>query len=587
MLLSDIYSLAIEKNRISSERTETKWHAVPYETNGFSGKLLVAAELSFPKKITLKLGLKGWHKIYLGYLNYTGSNSMHTLFRLTNDTAPSIVMPDMFNKQVVDGYNYWAPYQWMEEGFWKCADLTGQDLILEKPFNEDTCSCLAFIRVEEMSDAEIESYLSFSAPKNMMFHFDTDWLFWYNDYKSIEEYTNVVDRFSHGTGEIIVQETYFEDFEPLAEESLEAKHVRKNYQKRYRKYLENSDAITKAVINKAHQLGMSIYAGTRMEMGNFLSPLDCKLLAKKFVTTHPEYALYTRDGRKTTILSYSYKEVREWEINRLLKSVERGYDGVSLFFIRGVFVGFEKPVIERFKQWYGESPEITQLPISDSRVSKTMCSFITEFIQELRNKLDEFSANTGREKVKINAIVCYDTESSKFIGCDIETWLEQGLVDSISQGLMATYEDLDGCYLDEDNSLIDIEKYKQVLNSRAIIKRYHHDKAETVIGGAKTLLQLTEKYNVDFYASLPWQGKDPDYFVDLAQQQYRIGAKKLISWNANHVAENLSKVNLVKSLGDREIVERLPLKNMYYRKLYRVMSLDNTDISTYNPSWLG
>ena len=87
--------------------------------------------------------------------------------------------------------------------------------------------------------------------------------------------------------------------------------------------------------------------------------------------------------------------------------------------------------------------------------------------------------------------------------------------------------------------------------------------------------------------SLPWQGKDPEYFVEIAQRQYAQGVKKLIVWNANHVAENLAKVNLVKSLGDKETVFNLPLNNMYYRKLYRVMSLDNTDISTYNPSWLG
>ena len=587
MLLSDISALVVEKNRISTERTKNKWHEVPYQTDKFDGKLLVAAELSFPKKVTLKLNLKGWHKIYLGFLNYAGGNGLHTLFRLTDDTAPAILMPDMFNKQVVDGYNYWATYQWMEEGFWKCADLTGQDIILEKPKNQDTCSCLAFIRVEEMTEKEVEEYNSFKAPKNMMYHFDTDWLFWYNDYKSIKEYTNCVDRFSHGTGEIIVQETYFEDFEPIANYSLEAKHVRKDYQRRYHKYLKNSDAITKTVIGRAHELGMDIYAGTRMEMGNFLSPLDCKLLNKKFVIDHPEYAIYTRDGRRTSILSYAYKQVRDWEINRLLKSVERGYDGVSLFFIRGVVVGFEKPVADRFESKYGKDIKITELPISDLRVNGVMCSFITEFIQELRSKLDDYSAKTGRKKIKINAIVCYDTESSRFIGCDVETWLKQGLVDSISQGLMATYEDLDGCYSEENLELIDIEKYKQTLNKRAIIKRYHHDKEDTVIGGAKTLLELTKKYGVDFYASLPWQGKDPDYFVKLAQKQYEQGATKLISWNASHVAENLARVNLLKSLGDKDFALKLPLENMYYRKLYRVMSLDNTDISTYNPSWLG
>ena len=414
MILSDLKKLVVEKELVSEDRTYENWQTVSYETGDFCGNMLVASEMCFPKPVTLRLNMKGWYKIYLGFIHYCGSASAHTGVRLSGDAAPSVLVPDPFNKQTVDGYNYWAPYSWIEEGFWKCADLTGQNLILEKPDCIVTgTSQLCFIRLEPMSEEEIRACLVYPfEQKNLMFHFDTDYLFWYYNYRSPQEYVNAIERFEGGNGEIIIQETYFEDFEPIGLTNIEAKLIRKNYQANYLKYLSWHDEIAKCLVSRAHRAGMKLYAGTRMEMGNFLPPLDTAILSKKFVAEHPEYSVYTRDGRRTDILSFAYPEVREWEISRLLKSIERGYDGVSLFFIRGVFVGFEKPVCDLFRQKYGTVENPCTLRWEDERLSECRCYFITVFLQELRNRLNEYELKNNRPRIEINAVVCYDVDSS-------------------------------------------------------------------------------------------------------------------------------------------------------------------------------
>ena len=581
MIISDLKSIVRQKNRVSFVRSTDKWHAMEYRTADFSGVLLTAEENTFPTSLNLKLDVTGYYNIWLGFIHLGVGNDNHITVRLGGDKVPSNLCPEQFNRFVVDGYNYWAPYQWMEEGFWKCADLTGQDLIIEKPdcITGGCTSTLAFIRLEKAEKNRDTAHL----PKNMMFHCDTDHLFWYYRYKTPEEYASVIDLLSGGTGEIVVQETYFEDFEVLGTKGVEAKLCRVNYSENYLKYLGRQDSVAENLVNHAHAAGMKIYAGTRLEMGNFMQPLDTPILSKKFVEEHPEFAIYTRDGRRTPILSYAYKEVREWEINRLMKSVERGYDGISVFFIRGVFIGFERPVLDRFISWYGEGVDPRLLPIKEERLSKVMCSFITEFFEELKDRLVNFEKAGGR-KIGVNIVVNYDIGSNKFIGCDIEALLKKGLVDSVSQGLMKTYEDLTDCM---DGDLIDMEKYESELAKRAIVRRTFHDKAETVLSGAKELLALTSKYNADFYGALPWESKNVEYFVELAQKQYDSGVKKLIVWNANHITESLPKLNVVKNLGDFEKTIGLPLNNRELRSIFRVMSLDGKDISTVNTSWLG
>lgn len=589
MILSDLKELVLERDHIAGERMQDKWQTVAYETGNFCGNMLVATEMCFPKPVTLRLNKKGWYKIYLGFIHYAGSACTHTGVRLSGDAAPSVLVPDPFNKQTVYGYNYWASYSWIEEGFWKCADLTGQDLILEKP----DCivagtSQLCLIRLEEMGDEEVRAMLKQPArTKNLMYHCDTDYLFWYYNYKSPKEYVNVIERLEGGNSEIVIQETYFEDFEPIGTENCEAKLVRKHYQANYRKYLAWHEEIGRLLAERAHRAGMKIYAGTRMEMGNFLPPLDTAILAKKFVVQHPEFAVYTRDGRRTDILSYAYPQVRDWEIDRLLKSVERGYDGVSLFFIRGVFVGFERPVRELFFRKYGDAEDPACLPLDDPRLNECQCAFLTEFVRALRERLDAYARKNKRAHIDINVVVCYDVESSMQIGCDVETWLKHNYVDSVSQGLMKSYEDLEGCFTDGAMRRIDMDKYKEQLQKRAIFKREYHDRADTVLAGSASLLECVSRYGKDYYGALPWESKSAAYHAEMAQKQYALGVKKLISWNASHIAENLPKCNVIKNLGDINRVLQTDPEQLAQKTQYRVLSIGGKDISTYNPSWLG
>ena len=125
------------------------------------------------------------------------------------------------------------------------------------------------------------------------------------------------------------------------------------------------------------------------------------------------------------------------------------------------------------------------------------------------------------------------------------------------------------------------------MKQRAIFRREYHDRADIVLSGSKTLLDCARRYNKDYYGALPWESKSAVYFAELAQKQYAMGVKKLISWNASHIAENLPKCNMVKKLGDRRHVMNVSPEELAQKTLYRVLSIGGKDISTYNPSWLG
>jgi hypothetical protein len=103
-------------------------------------------------------------------------------------------------------------------------------------------------------------------------------------------------------------------------------------------------------------------------------------------------------------------------------------DGINLGWLRGPqFVGYEAPVIEDFKKEYGEDPR--ELDENDERVQRLRARYTTEFVRKVRRLLDELGSQR-RRKVELSAWV-YSQKANLFYGLDPETWLAEGLLDSI------------------------------------------------------------------------------------------------------------------------------------------------------------
>ena len=252
----------------------------------------------------------------------------------------------------------------------------------------------------------------------------------------------------------------------------------------------------------------------------------------------------------------------------------RGFDGVCTFFHRGTVVAFEEPVKQMVYEKYGV--DATRLPMTDPRLNEVLCHFVTLFMRELRQALD--ASDTKRKD--INAIVFHSPEKSKHFGYDVKTWIDEGLVDSISQGLMTHFEELDGV-LDAEG-LVDIEKYKKALIERAVVCRNYSPDYRLVTEGATEFVKICEN-KVDFYATLAWEGTLVENSYALIRGLKELGVKKFISWNTNHKAKILQRLNVEKfyAAGSEELYEER--KTVYLRTL----SIAGDDISNYNTDWKG
>ncbi len=277
------------------------------------------------------------------------------------------------------------------------------------------------------------------------------------------------------------------------------------------------------------------------------------------------------------MVSYAFSDVRHDMAEKLTAWAE-DFDGVSLVYIRGTYVAFEQPVLQRFHELYGE--DATRIPMADERLQNVMCEPLTAFMTELRAMLDE---RYGTGTKKIDVIVYYDPASSKKFGMDTETWMKNGLVDSISQGIMRHDENLDNCL--DDAGLVDMDRYHAEVEKRWIIGRHFDHDSDTILSGAREFIQLCRKYDTPFYATLGWQHMYSQDTVRLVKALREIGAEQFIAWNGNHACRLLPNLEAIKYAMQNidNLADEVP---MFY-KMVRVLSRNDVDNSYVNPNWIG
>ena len=551
MRFTNIAELVCEKDRISYSPSTDKWQIIDYEAADFSGKMLWADEKATPVPLTLKLGVQGKYRVYIGLINIRGDSS--TGFDLLSDGAKRqfrAIRPPVC----------WKPLEWFEESYYATVDLTDECFVLRKPASAVN-SALAWIRLVKADESEVKH------EPCMAYHFDLDY-FADDEYSSETEILGRMKMLRDGSPDIILHEK----FPVYSIQELKDKGTKANWGKYY---YDNLEKVESVIIPEAHSMGAKIYASFRIQAGGFgyfANHLNATYEDTWF-DEHPEFRCVTRDGRIINTASFAYPEVRRRVVEMIVNG-SKGFDGVCVFYHRGTLVAFEEPVKRMVYEKYGV--DATRLPMSDPRLHGVMCHFINLFMCELREALDASDEN-GKE---INAIVFHSPEKSKHFGYDVKAWIDEGLVDSISQGLMTHYEELDGL-LDADG-LIDIEKYKKALTERAVVCRNYSPDYRLVTEGAAEFMKICGN-KADFYATLAWEGTLVENSYALVKGLKEIGVKKFISWNTNHKAKILQRLNVEKfyAAGNDELYEER--KTTYLRTL----SIAGDDISNYNTDWKG
>lgn len=585
IIFNNLNKIVSQPELLCEKTTQNQWQVMPYATGDIAGNLLVAGELTSPEDVTLKLGLSGWHKIYIAMMDMRSANYLH--MKLTDDAYfEGIQMP--FQPSTGEGARgseyQWAAEEFAEEFYWKSADLTGQDIILSKPVSHvPLTSCLLWIKCVPMTEEEIAAHRSYHDTRLTACvhgHIDED--------PNGQDQSDRIEKLLVKEGplagtdinEVSLEVSFDYTYDPSLGEHLPLCLTRTHqaWQEGDQLFSGIKETATRERVRFLHENNIQVYAANRMSVCQFQTPYsNAYFSAYNFAGEHPEYYCKMRNSATVKVCSYAYEEVQDYVVDQLVRFMDYGFDGVSLIFHRGLHIAFEEPVLRRFAERYpGVDPFV--LPAADERLNGVWSGFMTEFMRKLRKALDAVSD----KHLKINVITDFSPSTSKLFGLDVEQWANAHLIDTVLQGIMETFEDLDGC-LNADGT-IDMVRYNEKLKTDYIIKRSYPFKiTEKVIDGFREYKTFCEPNGVAFYGAFPWEhAVTPEAFVTIAAQMREAGIEKFIMWNLNHAMKDLRELHAISMAGHKEIDP-----DTYGLNRYRIMSLDGSNISAFNPNWRG
>ena len=585
VIISDLSSAVIEKDRLSPVSSPDRWECTGYSTKDIKGSFLFAGERTSPPPLTIDPKLGGWYRIYVCMADFGGAFASHIDLRLTSDEYSRSMRAGDIGRYVV-----WSKTEAVEESFWRCADMTGQSVTVSKidtglPFRAN----IFWLRFEPMSDDEVTEYLSKRPSKTMLAHMDGDFHA-LDGAKEPKDYCKAIYNMRHSAVGIVSQEVMNDliDYDSPAFRDL---FPRDDFTKTRVKYFErmsrNRRDIYEAEIKCAHEGGMKLIAAHRMPLSNFAFPYNQPYFEIPFVTEHPEYRCESRFGVPVGFLSYAYSEVREFMLSTLMESAEQGFDGVELLFTRGVCLMFERPVAEIYRGKYPDGPDYSLLPPYDQRVYEARCAVMTGFIRELRRRLDDHAAKTGHARFGIYVTGYHTVCGSRQNGLDFETLAAEGLIDGIIQSNMSVWEESDDCV--GPDGLIDREKYERKADSGYIADRYYTNDPKRIAVGAGEYGRLADRYGIEMYSELQWESTvPPEEYVKAAKKIIAGGGKRIALWDCVPARlQSLSEWAAVSGMGDAASINALSDDGSAYRSAHRLTMIGGQDLRYANPTWRG
>jgi len=549
---------------ISSDGLDGKWMAVDYEVDEGKGVMLFGLPELNPPPLTLRLGVTGWYEIRLGIFYGAGAGFMEDRVlcaKLSNDVTFSRFSREQHRSEK-DGNYPEKELRWSDiaEAFWKCADLTGQDLIISRPAGGEMSkeqTNLAYVRLIPIDDAAIQHWKSqqpsketkalianydggsfgqwgVSTPEDFLAEFeclrdsDFDIALYAMARGSITLYPSKVGEFVrptglHGRGHVLHQ-CVKNGLNPLAE-----------------------------AIKAAHACGVKLFPQNRL-MGTQLPPKHLRAdYGGKLMADHPEWLCTYPDGELTRHLSFAFEGVRNFHVRLIREWVEDYHaDGINILFSRSFpFVYYESPVCEAFQKAY--QTDMRKLPPGDERVQRVRASFVTQFLREVRAMLDEVGKTQGRYIPTCYLVPVHNSPANipaearasglaecLFNALDVPAWIREGLVDYLVVHLHM-YGEHDGAGVQPK-----IREFTELAK------------------GTKT------KVFVDVYP----RRMPPRQYRKIAMSYYAAGADGLAFWDSYGRYFRASEWAFIKRLGHRKDLPRWEGMGDDYYRVFPIRRLD-------------
>ena len=185
-------------------------------------------------------------------------------------------------------------------------------------------------------------------------------------------------------------------------------------------------------VDFSHEIGLEFHACYRLGWGLFYSPPPFEGVNRGgFYGKHPELRCVRRDGRAGSAVSMAFPETRRFMLSLVGEMAKYPIDGMCILYNRQPpFVDYEAPLVEGFKEEYGEDPRV--LEKEDVRWLTYRSRAVTEFMRQLRATLDEAQkGREGRQRMTISAWVFSSERENLYYGVDVEKWVKEGLVDTL------------------------------------------------------------------------------------------------------------------------------------------------------------
>lgn len=402
---------AVDSKLLQKDPAETNlWKAIPYVSEEFAGVMLGGGGGPKQRPITVRLGANGTYRIFLGL--YGGYDARHMRVKLSNDPSSTTIPIEVTgNRSLV-----------ISEAFWKEADLTRQDLILEGVGNPNCPpGALAYVRLEAIPKRKEFYPLAItndghgvfrgpehSSPRDILKTLEAipdgtcmRMLFWGNGCADNCNYPTKVGQFYPNAGQ---------------------QHIwQQGLQRNLGIWKEKGWNSMEVVRDYARKRKWEFHVYIRMEAFKAPFPFDHQENSK-FFNEHPQYRCLDREGGVVGRLSYAYPEVQDYMLRLIKEIADYDPDGVCLCFIRGVpLVLYEPIMVEGFKKQYGIDPRTRDE--LDPRWMDYQGTVVTSFVKRVKKIL--------RPNQRLSVMVPATELDCRRWGLDVATWVKEGIIDDL------------------------------------------------------------------------------------------------------------------------------------------------------------
>jgi len=182
-------------------------------------------------------------------------------------------------------------------------------------------------------------------------------------------------------------------------------------------------------VEEAKKVGLSIYGWARIS--NEFSKMNHQFSATTpFHLAHPEARQIYKGGSPAPRLSFAFPEVRQHKVDILCEIASYGMDGICIDVLRHPLMAqYDQPLVDSFKEKTGRDPHEEENDVGEDWLRFRSEPF-TQFLREARAALDR---QEGR-RYPLMVRTVDQPWRNLHIGCDVETWVAEGIVDEIIFG---------------------------------------------------------------------------------------------------------------------------------------------------------